>query len=84
MMYESKYKYKHAERRARLFPEKIVYIEPIPPTMDKLDSLRLLGLQAYDRERQLAGFGEPQYQSLHNLSGGLSSVFSGYLAGRQQ
>ena len=72
-MYESKYKHKHAERRARLFPEKVeVKTKEISHSDDPFayfgvhDPLR--------RQQQLSSLAAQQQAQQHNSLGGLSSL----------
>lgn len=76
-MYRSKYKHKHAARRAKMFPEKVEDkgLTDIELTAARVNR-RLQGLQAYDRQHDLASLaGPPQNQMAPNNS--LGSLFGG-------
>ncbi len=69
-MYKSKYLQKCIELQALQFPEKVEIVYKEPPAMDQW-----LGLQGYDRQRQLASLSAQQQAGSHNSLG--ASILGG-------
>jgi len=85
-MYQSRYKHKHAERRARL--KKITYegkTAPIPEAssaaiQQAASFANQFGLQNQldqQRRQQLSQFAQPQQMAPHNQFGGIASLLGG-------
>ena len=87
-MYHSKYKHKHADRRARLFPKKVESIHK------RLDDKPRQSLDDYFNQRAsqqsgLAGmasqqnqFAQQQQMASQNQYGGIASLLGGGIFGR--